>query len=74
MRQHLDDLGNVDYEDFVKQLKDNKILHRMSGENKIMHKGLDISGGKQRCLWIDNSTFEDIKTNNLPLDIPRNVN
>jgi len=74
MRQHLDDLGNVDYDDFIKQLKDNKILHRMSGENKIMHKGLDISGGKQRCLWIDNSTFEDIKTNNLPLDIPRSVN
>jgi hypothetical protein len=74
MRQHLDALGNVDYDDFVKQLKDNNLLNRMSGENKIMHKGLDISGGKQRCLWIDNSTFDDIKTNNLPLDIPRSVN
>jgi len=74
MRQHLKLLGNVDYEDFVKQLKNNNLLHRMSGENKIMHKGLDISGGKQRCLWIDNSSFDDIKTNNLPLDMPRSVN
>ena len=74
MRHHLKLLGNVDYEDFVKQLKNNNLLHRMSGENKIMHKGLDISGGKQRCLWIDNSSFDDIKTNNLPLDMPRSVN
>ena len=39
----------------------------------MLHKGLDISGAGKRCLWIDNSTFEDIKLDNLPLDVPRSV-
>ena len=64
----------LSYDDFVNKLRDNKVLKHRSGENKVMHKGLEISGSGQRCLWIDNSTFEDIKTNNLPLDIPRSVN
>lgn len=74
MRAYLKTLGNVDYEDFVKQLKDNKLLQYKSGDSKVLHKGLDISGSGVRCLWIDNSTFEGIKTNDLPLDIPRSVN
>jgi hypothetical protein len=74
MRSHLEENGNVSYDDFVNKLRENKVLKPRSGDNKVMHKGLDISGSGQRCLWIDNSTFEDIKTNNLPLDIPRSVN
>jgi Domain of unknown function (DUF927) len=74
MRSHLEENGNVSYDDFVNKLRDNSVLRRRSGDSKIMHKGLEISGSGQRCLWIDNSSFEEIMTNNLPLDIPRNVN
>ena len=74
MRSYLKDLGNVDYEDFIKKLRDNKVLKYKSGDSKVLHKGLDISGSGVRCIWIDNSTFEGIKTNDLPLDIPRRVN
>jgi len=74
MRTHLKSMGNVDYEDFVAKLKEQKVLHRKSGDSKLLHKGLDISGSGRRCLWIDNSSFDEIKLNNLPLDIPRHVN
>ncbi len=74
MRTYLKSLGNVDYEDFIKQLRDNNVLKYKSGDSKVLQKGLDISGSGVRCIWIDNSTFEGIKTNDLPLDIPRSVN
>jgi hypothetical protein len=73
MRSYLKDLGNVDYEDFIKKLKDNNVLKYKSGDSKVLQKGLDISGSGVRCIWIDNSSFEGIKTNDLPLDIPRSV-
>jgi hypothetical protein len=73
MRSYLKDLGNVDYEDFIKKLKDNKVLKYKSGDSKVLQKGLDISGSGVRCIWIDNSSFEGLKTNDLPLDIPRSV-
>jgi len=74
MRTYLETKGNVTMEDFVAKLKDNKILKPKSGELKVIQKGLEVSGSGRRCIWIDNSTFDDIKTNNLPLDIPRSVN
>jgi hypothetical protein len=74
MRSYLKTLGNVEYEDFVKKLKESNVLRHRSGDLKILHKGLDISGAGKRCLWIDNTSFDDIKLDNLPLDIPRNVN
>ena len=74
MRTYLETKGNVTMEDFVAKLRDNKILKPKSGELKVIQKGLEVSGSGRRCIWIDNSTFDDIKTNNLPLDIPRNVN
>ena len=70
---YLKQLGNVEYEDFVKKLKDANVLKPRSGDLKVLHKGLDISGAAKRCLWIDNSTFDDIKLDNLPLDVPRHV-
>jgi hypothetical protein len=74
MRTYLKSLGKIELEDFVKKLKDANVLHRRSGDLKVLHKGLDISGSGKRCLWIDNSSFDDIKLDNLPLDVPRNVN
>jgi hypothetical protein len=73
MRSYLKNLGNVDYEDFIKKLKDNNVLKYKSGDSKVLQKGLDISGSGVRCIWIDNSSFEGLKTNDLPLDIPRSV-
>ena len=73
LRAYLKNLGNVEYEDFVKKLKESNVLRHRSGDLKILHKGLDISGAGKRCLWIDNTSFDDIKLDNLPLDIPRNV-
>jgi hypothetical protein len=73
MRSYLKDLGNVDYEDFIKKLKENNVLKYKSGDSKVLQKGLDISGSGVRCIWIDNSSFEGLKTNDLPLDIPRSV-
>jgi hypothetical protein len=74
MRTYLKSLGKIELEDFVKKLKEANVLHRRSGDLKVLHKGLDISGAGKRCLWIDNSSFDDIKLDNLPLDIPRSVN
>ena len=73
MRTYLKSLGKIELDDFVKKLKEANVLHRRSGDLKVLHKGLDISGAGKRCLWIDNSTFEDIKLDNLPLDVPRSV-
>jgi UDP-glucose 4-epimerase len=56
-----------------KKLKDNNVLKYKSGDSKVLQKGLDISGSGVRCIWIDNSSFEGLKTNDLPLDIPRSV-
>ena len=39
-----------------------------------MHKGLEISAPAVRCIWIDNTGFEELQPENLDLDIPRNVN
>ena len=72
MRQYTNSI-KVDYNDFIKGLKKAGVLKRAS-QNKTLHKGLDISAPAVRCLWIDNSTFEDIQTENLDLDIPKNVN
>tara|TARA_R110000803_G_scaffold192241_3_gene255013 strand:+ start:1899 stop:4751 length:2853 start_codon:yes stop_codon:yes gene_type:complete len=72
MREYMDS-KKIDYSDFIKGLKENKIL-RESSKLKVLHKGLEISGPSVRCIWIDNSTFDDIKLENLPLDIPKNVN
>jgi len=74
MRTYLKALGKIELDDFVKKLKESNVLHRRSGELKVLHKGLDISGAGKRCLWIDNTSFDDIKLDNLPLDIPRRVN
>lgn len=74
MRVYLKSLGKIELEDFVKKLKEANVLHRRSGDLKVLHKGLDISGSGKRCLWIDNSSFDDIKLDNLPLDVPRSVN
>ena len=74
MRTYLETKGNVTMEDFMVKLRDNNILKPKSGELKVIQKGLEVSGAGRRCIWIDNSTFDDIKTNNLPLDIPRSVN
>ena len=74
MHHYAAQVSAIELDDFIKELRDNKVLHRRSGDHKVLHKGLDISGASKRCLWIDNSTFDDIMTNNLPLDIPRRVN
>jgi hypothetical protein len=73
MRVYLKALGKIELDDFIKKLKDSNVLHRRSGDLKVLHKGLDISGSGKRCLWIDNSTFDEIKLDNLPLDVPRSV-
>tara|TARA_R110000772_G_scaffold89465_2_gene185397 strand:+ start:847 stop:3699 length:2853 start_codon:yes stop_codon:yes gene_type:complete len=72
MRDYVDH-KKIDYSDFIKGLKDNRILKETS-KLKVLHKGLEISGPSVRCIWVDNSTFDDIKLENLPLDIPKNVN
>ena len=74
MRAYLKSLGKIELEDFVKKLKEANVLQRRSGDLKVLHKGLDISGAGKRCLWIDNTSFDEIKLDNLPLDIPRSVN
>jgi hypothetical protein len=60
----------VEYNDFVKGLKDNNLLLSNSGENKVMHKGLEMSGPAVRCLWINSSSFDV----NVQLDMPTSVN
>ena len=72
MREYVDS-KKIDYSDFIRGLKENKIL-RETSKLKVLHKGLEISGPSVRCIWVDNSSFDDIKTENLPLDIPKNVN
>jgi hypothetical protein len=74
IKTYLKQLGNVEYDDFVKRLKDANVLRSRSGDLKVLHKGLDISGSGKRCLWVDNSSFDEIKLDILPLDVPRNVN
>jgi hypothetical protein len=63
---------NIEYIDFVNGLKaiDDSILRPKSGETKVMHKGLEMSGPSVRCLWIDSTKFEE----KVPVDIPINVN
>jgi hypothetical protein len=60
----------VEYNDFVKGLKDQNLLLKDSGSNKVMHKGLEMSGPAVRCLWIDSSKFDV----NVQLDMPQSVN
>jgi hypothetical protein len=60
----------VEYNDFVKGLKDNNLLRGETGTNKVMHKGLEMSGPAVRCLWIDSSKFDV----NVQLDLPQSVN
>jgi hypothetical protein len=74
IRAYLKDLGNVEYEDFVRKLREANVLRPKSGESKLLHKGLDITGAGKRCLWIDSSSFDDINIDKLPLDIPKSVN
>jgi hypothetical protein len=69
IKEYLTKLG-VEYADFVKSLKDQKLLLHAKGTNKIMHKGLGMSGPPVRCLWIDSTKFES----EIPLDVPKNVN
>ena len=58
----------------IKQgLKEKNILKK-STYPKVMHKGLEISAPAVRCIWIDNTGFEELQPENLDLDIPRNVN
>jgi hypothetical protein len=59
----------VEYNDFVKGLKDNNLLRGETGANKVMHKGLEMSGPAVRCLWIDSSKFDV----NVQLDLPQSV-
>jgi len=54
---------NVEYDDFMKGMKYRGALHAKSGDLKTLHKGLDISGPAERCLWIDNTFFEEITAN-----------
>tara|TARA_R110000772_G_scaffold32788_2_gene80050 strand:- start:1146 stop:3974 length:2829 start_codon:yes stop_codon:yes gene_type:complete len=49
---------SVEYNDFVKGLKDEALLLPRSGDAKAMHKGLNISGPTIRCLWINSNTFD----------------
>jgi hypothetical protein len=72
IREYLDK-KNVEVDDFIKGLREAKVLKDRS-KLKNLHKGLEISAPGVRCICIDNSTFDDIKTENLPLDIPKNVN
>jgi hypothetical protein len=72
MREYLDKKG-VEVDDFIKGLKEANVLKERS-KLKNLHKGLEISAPNVRCICIDNSTFDDIKIENLPLDIPKNVN
>jgi hypothetical protein len=60
----------VEYNDFVKGLKDSNLLLSKSGESKAMHKGLEMSGPAVRCLWIDSTSFDV----NVQLDLPTSVN
>jgi hypothetical protein len=60
----------VEYNDFVKGLKDQNLLLKDTGESKVMHKGLEMSGPAVRCLWIDSSKFDV----NVQLDLPQSVN
>ena len=52
--------ANVEYDDFIKGMKFRGALHVKSGDHKTLHKGLDVSGPAERCLWIDNTFFEEI--------------
>ena len=72
MRSYLES-QKVEYTDFIKGLNKYKVLTRKS-DIKNLHKGLDISAPGVRCLWIDNANFEQLQIQNLPLDIPKNVN
>jgi len=63
----------VEYTDFVQGLKEKNILKKTTYP-KVMHKGLEISAPAVRCIWIDNTGFEELQPENLDLDIPRNVN
>ena len=60
----------VEYNDFVKGLKDKDLLLDNSGGSKVMHKGLEMSGPAVRCLWIDSSKFDV----NVQLDLPQSAN
>jgi hypothetical protein len=60
----------VEYNDFVKGLKDMDVLKKDTAESKVMHMGLGMSGPAVKCLWIDSSKF-DVE---VQLDIPQNVN
>ena len=72
MREYVNS-KKIDYSDFIKGLKSNGVL-KESSKLKVLHKGLEISGPSVRCIWVDNSSFDEIKTDNLDLDIPKNVN
>jgi hypothetical protein len=72
MREYVN-TKKIDYSDFIKGLKSNGVL-KESSKLKVLHKGLEISGPSVRCIWVDNSSFDEIKTDNLDLDIPKNVN
>lgn len=60
---------SIEYTDFVRGLKDKQLLLKQSGNSKIMHKGLEMSGPAVRCLWIDSTSFDV----NVQLDIPTSV-
>ena len=60
----------VEYTDFVQGLKAAGVLRGDTGANKVMHKGLEMSGPAVRCLWIDSSKFDV----NVQLDLPQRVN
>jgi hypothetical protein len=59
----------VEYSDFVQGLRAANVLRNDTGANKVMHKGLEMSGPSVRCLWIDSSKF-DVE---VQLDIPQRV-
>ena len=50
MRAYLKALGKIELDDFIKELRNNKVLQPRSGDHKVLHKGLDISGPAKRCL------------------------
>lgn len=68
IKEYLLKIG-VEYNDFVKVLKDEKLLRYNIGTNKVMHKGLGVTGPPVRCLWINSAKFEA----DIPLDVPQSV-
>lgn len=59
IKAHLKEIG-IEYPDFVRGLKMANALRPKTGEPKVMHKGLEVSGPAVRCLWIDSSGFEEV--------------